>query len=108
MYVQRLEPSTANNFDLTRTTILASTNFFEKQLDTKIVYTGAKEFQLMGDYLFVTRPRSEGEKMSGLDLFISMHGERFVQAKFDGVEEKNLTNIDYHIVDVTDDGEVRR
>ena len=61
----------------------------------------------MGDYLFVTRPRSEDEKVSGLDLFISMHGERFVQAKFDGVDENNLTNIDYHIVDVTDDGEVR-
>jgi hypothetical protein len=61
----------------------------------------------MGDYLFVTRPRSEENQMHGLDLFVSMHGERFVQAKFDGVQENNLTNIDYHIVDVTDDGEVR-
>jgi hypothetical protein len=35
-----------------------------------------------------------------------MHGERFVQARFEGVDEKNLTNVDFHIVDVTDDGEV--
>ena len=106
LYVQRLEPSTSDM--PTRTTILSSTNFFEKQIDTKIIYVGAKEFQLMGNYLFVTRPRSdEGtEKKASLDLFISAHGERFVQAKFEGVDEKNLTNVDYHLVDVTDDGEV--
>jgi len=90
------------------TTILSSTNFFEEQTGTKIIYVGAKEFQLMGNYLFVTRPRNDGatEKNASLDLFISAHGERFVQAKFEGVDEKNLTNIDYHLVDVTDDGEV--
>ena len=60
----------------------------------------------MGDYLFVTRYQSTDLSSNNLDLFISMHGERFVQAKFEGVEEKNLTNVDFHIVDVTDDGEV--
>ncbi len=108
LYVQRLEPSTSDMPGVMLTTILSSTNFFEEQTGTKIIYVGAKEFQLMGNYLFVTRPRNDGatEKNASLDLFISAHGERFVQAKFEGVDEKNLTNIDYHLVDVTDDGEV--
>jgi hypothetical protein len=76
------------------------------KVDTKIIYVGAKEFQLMGDFLFVTRSRSSDSSDKNLDLFISMHGERFVQARFEGVDEKNLTNVDFHIVDVTDDGEV--
>ncbi len=32
LYVQRLEPSTSNSEDKTRTTVLSSTNFFEKQV----------------------------------------------------------------------------
>jgi hypothetical protein len=75
------------------------------QLSTKIVYVGAREFQLMGDYMFVTRPRDAADPKV-LDLFISMHGERFVQAKFEGLDEKNLTTVDFHLVDVTADGEV--
>ncbi len=36
LYVQRLEPSTSNSEDKTRTTVLSSTNFFEKQVFFRI------------------------------------------------------------------------
>lgn len=60
----------------------------------------------MGDYLFVTAASKQDGDPKALDLFISMHGETFVRAKFEGVGEKNLSTIDYHIVNVTADGEV--
>ena len=57
----------------------------------------------MGDYLFVTRYRDE----SHLELFVSMSGmDRFVQARFPFSEDKNYTHLDYHIIDVTEDGQV--
>ena len=78
---------------------------FSEQIDTNVVFNGANEFQVMGNYLFVTSNTNKDDPKS-LDLFISMHGETFVKAKFEGVEEHNLTIADFHIVDVTDDGEV--
>lgn len=41
-----------------------------------------------------------------MDLYISSQGDRFVLARFDWAVEKNLSNIDYHIVDVTEDDEI--
>ena len=41
-----------------------------------------------------------------MDLFISVHGERFVQARFPFSESKNFTHLDYHIIDVTDEGQI--
>ena len=66
-----------------------------------MVYRDAVHFQLMKDYLFVTRYGSKH-----LDLLISQSGERFVEARFPFSEDKNFTHVDYHIIDVTDDGEV--
>ena len=69
-----------------------------------MVYRDAVHFQLMKDYLFVTRYRPQDAKH--LDLFISQSGERFVEARFPFSEDKNFTHMDYHIIDVTDDGQV--
>ena len=69
-----------------------------------MVYRDAVHFQLMKDYLFVTRYRPQDA--NHLDLFISQSGERFVEARFPFSEDKNFTHMDYHIIDVTDDGQV--
>lgn len=104
LYVERIHLLANETTDM-RVTILSSTNFFEKHIDTEVVYRSAVHFQLMGDFLFVTRYRDEKTK-DHLDLFISQHGERFVIAKFPFSEDKNITHLDYHIIDVTDDGQV--
>ena len=121
LYVQRLEP------DGERTTILSSTNYFQRQVrsggkfrkkmqdklqllclqvDTSVVYSGAHEFELRGDYMFVTKPKRD--RPEELDLFVSAHGERFVPADFGLGEDKDLKSLDYHIIDVTDDGQVKK
>ncbi len=56
---------------------------------------------MVGDFLFVTKERN-GQR----DLFISMSGERFVEALFPFSAEKGLSHVDYHIIDVTDEGQV--
>lgn len=84
------------------TTILSSTNFFERQVDTTIVYNDALEFEIRGDFMFVTKPNPKSANPDHLDLFISIRGERFVPANFgDGV-----VNRDYHIIDVTNEGQI--
>ena len=97
------------------TTILSSTNYFERHIDTEILYQNAIDFQIQGDYMFVTSETEiNGSKKK--QLKISQHGQRFVPAIFDtevlseasSSDSKNdkLEEIDYHIIDVTDDGEV--
>lgn len=101
LYIERMEPPGD------RSTILSSTNYFERQVDTTIVFVGAKEFELRGGYMFVTKP--SGSNPKHLDLFISKAGARFVPAKFGGTvddDSGNVVNLDYHIIDVTEDGEV--
>ena len=98
LYVQRLEPDN-------RTTILSSNNFFERQIDTHVLFRGAKEFEYREGFLFVTKEATkddDGEEDSDhIDLLISAGGERFVHADF-GMDD--LPNLDYHIVDVTTEG----
>ena len=48
LYVARAEPSGTLN-------ILQSTSFFERQVDTKVVYTGADEFEKKGQLLFAVK-----------------------------------------------------
>ena len=60
-------------------------------------------FQVTGDMMFVTK---FGANDKHLDLFVSMSGERFVQARFPYSEDKNYTHLDYHIIDVTEDGQI--
>ena len=97
LYVERMQPGS-----LDQVHILASTNFFERHIDTEIVYRDAVQFQLVNQFMFATKRRSEDH----LDLYISQHGERFVQAQFPYAEDKNFTHHDYHIIDVTDDGQI--
>lgn len=112
LYVQRLSPSSTENN--TVTTILSSNNFFERQVDTEILYRGASEFQIAGRFMFVTKESKSVRKHNSvdttetrhLDLFISEHGQRFVQARFPWSEDKNLTHLDYHIINVTEQGQI--
>ena len=69
------------------------------------MYRNAVHFQVMGDFLFVTRYRNETTKKH-LELYVSKSGERFVQARFPFSENKNFTHLDYHIIDVTDDDQI--
>jgi len=38
---------------------ISSNNFFSRHADTKIVYRNAKEFRMIGKYLFVTKVHPE-------------------------------------------------
>ena len=98
------------------TTILSSTNYFERHIDTEILYRNAVDFEIKGDYMFLTAERIDKESgKKQLDLKISQHGERFVPARFDmgssitptiGSKNNSLDQMEFHIIDVTDDGEV--
>ncbi len=55
--------------------------------------------------MFATRPKRDNPEE--LDLYVSQHGERFVPADFGFKEEEKLASLDYHIIDVTDEGLVR-
>ena len=99
LYVQRLEPDNS-------TTILSSNNFFERQIDTHVLFRNAEEFEYREGFLFVTKQATadpDGEDNDHIDLLISAGGERFVHADF-GMDD--LPNLDYHIVDVTPEGQV--
>ena len=129
IYIQRFHPNAENpttggskdtNGDKHEeylTTILSSTNYFERHIDTDILYQNAIDFQIQGDYMFVTSERvDQTSKKKHLELKISQHGQRFVPAVFDvgasnspmggSPSDNKLDEIDYHIIDVTDDGEV--
>ena len=120
IYIQRFHPQEGNiTTDESNvkdntgylTTILSSTNYFERHIDTEILYQNAIDFQIQGDYMFVTS-ESDDNGSKKKQLKISQHGERFVPAVFDAdvsstdMENNQLEEIDYHIIDVTDDGEV--
>ena len=62
-----------------RVNILASNNFFERRIDTESIYRNAVQFQILGKYMFVTKYAGNDKKH--LDLFVSMTGEKFVQAR---------------------------
>jgi hypothetical protein len=109
LYVERLQPFAPGTPEIEksqmRVTVLASNNFFERHIDTEVVYRKALEFQLIGDFMFVTKYR-KGSVNKHLDLYLSMSGEQFVEARFPFSEDKNLTHMDYHIIDVTDEGQI--
>lgn len=52
VYVSRMEPSQKLN-------ILSSSSFFERQIDTRVVFTGATEFEKKEDYLFAVTDDSK-------------------------------------------------
>ena len=111
IYIQRFHPQEGNitsddakGKDETgySTTILSSTNYFERHIDTEILYQNAIDFQVQGQYMFVTS-ESDDNGSKKKQLKISQHGEKFVPAVFDN---EDLEENDYHIIDVTEDGEV--
>ena len=62
------------------------------------MYSDATEFEMRGDFMFVTRPSTTHP--GALDLFVSSHGERFVEARLG----EDVVSVDYHIIDVTPEG----
>ena len=87
LYVSRMEPSGKLN-------ILSSRSFFSDPQDTSVVYTGAGEFEMKGDYLFIVK--EDKEKLGHKRFFLAKTGERFVEAKF----STNLDPLDFHVSEV--------
>ena len=83
--------------------ILSSRSFFSDPQDTSIVYTGAKEFEMKGDYLFIVKEDKEEnddeEKPTLKRFFLAKTGARFVEAKF----STNLDLFDFHVSEVKTD-----
>ena len=94
--------------------ILSSSSFFERQIDTRVVFNGAKQFEMKEGFLFAV---TEEEGSPDRQLHVARPGERFnfpitgifsfsfplrfVIAEFpDG-----QSFLDYHVAEVTpDDG----
>ena len=92
IYIQRFQPSKIDNptnedskeaeekidFKCDKnclTTILASRNYFERHIDVEILYQDAIDFQMHGDYMFVTSKSQDTEKgKDHLELKLSAHG----------------------------------
>ena len=91
LYVSRMEPSKKLN-------ILSSSSFFERQIDTKVVFTGAVEFEKKEDFLFAV----VDDKKGGKKFFVSRPEQRFVEAKF----PVNLQLVNFHVADVSTDGQL--
>lgn len=91
LYVSRMEPSKKLN-------ILSSSSFFERQIDTKVVFTGAVEFEKKEDFLFAV----VDDKNGGKKFFVSRPEQRFVEAKF----PVNLQLVNFHVADVSTDGQL--
>jgi hypothetical protein len=94
LYVTRLEPSGS-------LTVLASTDFFTNPRNTKVVFTGAEEFEVKDDFLFGVKedPRNKGQKL----LYVGRHDQRMSIAEF---PESNLSFLSYYVADVTEDGAI--
>ena len=75
--------------------ILSSRSFFSDPQDTSVVYTGAREFEIKGDYLFIVK--EDKDKPEHKRFFLAKTGERFVEAKF----STNLDPLDFHVSQVT-------
>ena len=58
------------------------------------MYTGAREFEIKGDYLFIVK--EDKDKPEHKRFFLAKTGERFVEAKF----STNLDPLDFHVSQV--------
>ena len=94
--------------------ILSSSSFFERQIDTRVVFTGAKQFEKKDGFLFAVTEMEEGSPDRQLHVarpgerFFSLHPfnntshssfVRFVVAEFP--EGQSL--LDFHVAEVTSD-----
>ena len=91
--MSRMEPSHKLN-------ILSSSSFFERQIDTRVVFTGAAEFEKKEDFLFAV---TDNDKKPGdKKFYVAKTNQRFVEAKF----PVSLELVNFHVVDVSSDGEL--
>ena len=80
--------------------ILSSSSFFEHQIDTKVVFNGAKEFEKKEDFLFAVADNDK--KPVDTKFYVAKTDQKFAEAKF----PVNLELINFHVVDVSSDGEL--
>ena len=70
LYVSRMEPSGKLN-------VLSSSSFFERQIDTRVVFTGANQFEMKDGFLFaVTEQEVKEEGVAERQLHVARPGER--------------------------------
>ena len=63
LFIERIQPLEEGQTEKDRrVTILAADNFFERKIDVEVVYRNAVQFQLLGDFMFVTKYRKEDDK----------------------------------------------
>ena len=60
--------------------VLSSSSFFERQIDTVVVFSGAEEFEMREDFLFAVTGGEAGQR----NLHVARAGARFVVAEFPG------------------------
>ena len=65
--------------------ILSSRSFFSDPQDTSVVYTGAREFEIKGDYLIIVEEDKDKPEPEHKRFFLTKTGERFVEAKLNSL-----------------------
>ena len=78
LYVSRMEPGGLLQ-------VLSSSSFFERQIDTVVVFSGALEFEMREDFLFAVT----GGEAEQRNLHVARAGARFVVAEFPGIYHKS-------------------
>ena len=94
--------------------ILSSSSFFERQIDTRVVFTGAKQFEKKDGFLFAVTEMEEGS--SDRQLHVARPGERFFSLHpFNNTSHSSFVRfvvaefpegqslLDFHVAEVTSD-----
>ena len=95
--------------------VLSSSSFFERQIDTRVVFTGADQFEMKDGFLFaVTEQVKEG--ITDRQLHVARPGERFFSFHpFNNTSHSSFVRfvvaefpegqslLDFHVAEVTSD-----
>ena len=93
--------------------ILSSSSFFERQIDTRVVFTGAKQFEKKDGFLFAVTETEEGS--SDRQLHVARPGERFFFLSLNNTSHSSFVRfvvaefpegqslLDFHVAEVTSD-----
>lgn len=65
--------------------ILSSRSFFSDPQDTSVVYTGAREFEINGDYLIIVEEDKDKPEPEHKRFFLTKTSERFVVDKLNSL-----------------------
>ena len=57
--------------------VLSSSSFFERQIDTRVVFTGANQFEMKDGFLFAVTEQVEKEGITDKQLHVARPGKRF-------------------------------